>query len=72
MTTRELYFDTRGSMKFYVFLSISQVFSLIPKRLGPITSAQGKNEIRKMERRTTVEQGIIRGQEEAIGNRAKR
>ncbi len=59
-------------MNFYVFLSISQVFSLIPKRLGPITAVQGKNEIRKMERRTTAEQVGIRAQEKAFGNRAKR
>jgi len=59
-------------MNFYVFLSISQVFSLIPKRLDPITAVQGKTEIRKMERRTTAEQVGIRAQEEAFGNRAKR
>jgi hypothetical protein len=30
-------------MNFYVFPSIRQVFSLIPKRTGPIRSAQGMN-----------------------------
>jgi len=50
MTRRELYFDIRGSMNFYAFLSINQVFSLTPKKPGPITSAQEKNEMREKER----------------------
>jgi hypothetical protein len=47
MTMRKLFFDISESMHFYAFLSLSQVFSLTPKRPCPITSAQGRNESRE-------------------------
>jgi hypothetical protein len=58
-------------MNFYVFLLLSQVFPLIPKSAGPITSAQGKNETKEKKKLLWYEQGI-RDQEKAIGSRAKR
>jgi hypothetical protein len=42
-------------MNFYVFLSITQVFSLIPKRTGPIRSAQGRIQIENVEKGAMVQ-----------------
>jgi len=42
-------------MNFYVFSSITQVFSLIPKRAGPIRSAQGKIQIENVEKKAVVQ-----------------
>jgi hypothetical protein len=37
-------------MNFYVFPAITQVFSLIPKRTGPIRAAQGRIQIENVEK----------------------